>query len=293
MIKSMTGYGLGTFTDTRASISIEVKSLNSKFMDLNLRLPRQFNEKEHEIRNLITDRLERGKVSVTIDYQPTGKQEVRLSYNKELFKAYYHELVKLADSVVSPTYEALFQIALNSPDVIVGQGREELDHTLWEQVTRLLDDTLSRCDQFRISEGKSLGFKLSEYIDQIESGLREVEQLDPKRVERVRARIKSGITDFFGEAGFDANRLEQEIIYYIEKLDIHEERVRLQTHLTYFRKLLAEPASNGRKLGFLAQEIGREINTIGSKANDADIQRQVVRMKEELEKIKEQLNNVL
>jgi uncharacterized protein (TIGR00255 family) len=293
MIKSMTGYGLGTFTDTRASISIEVKSLNSKLMDLNLRLPRQFNEKEHEIRNLITEKLERGKVSVSIDYQPIGKQDVKLAYNAELFKAYYVELQKLADAVVAPSYDELFQIALNSPDVIVNRSKEELDQTLWEQVARLLTDTLVRCDQFRTSEGKSLEVKLHEYIDHIEVGLRAVEQLDPRRIERVRQRIKSGVADFFGEAGFDANRLEQEIIYYIEKLDIHEERVRLQTHLSYFRKLLAEAASHGRKLAFLAQEIGREINTIGSKANDADIQKQVVQMKEDLEKIKEQLNNVL
>lgn len=293
MIKSMTGYGLGTFTDTRASISIEVKSLNSKLMDLNLRLPRQFNEKEHEIRNLITEKLERGKVSVSIDYQPMGKQDVKLAYNVELFKAYYVELQKLANAVVAPSYDELFQIALNSPDVIVNRSKEELDQTLWEQVARLLTDTLVRCDQFRTSEGKSLEGKLHEYIDHIEVGLRAVEQLDPRRIERVRQRIQSGVADFFGEAGFDANRLEQEIIYYIEKLDIHEERVRLQTHLSYFRKLLAEAASNGRKLAFLAQEIGREINTIGSKANDAEIQKQVVQMKEDLEKIKEQLNNVL
>lgn len=289
----MTGYGLGTFTDTRASISIEVKSLNSKLMDLNLRLPRQFNEKEHEIRNLITEKLERGKVSVSIDYQPMGKQDVKLAYNAELFKAYYVELQKLANAVVAPSYDELFQIALNSPDVIVNRSKEELDQTLWEQVARLLTDTLVRCDQFRTSEGKSLEVKLHEYIDHIEVGLRAVEQLDPRRIERVRQRIQSGVADFFGEAGFDANRLEQEIIYYIEKLDIHEERVRLQTHLSYFRKLLAEAASNGRKLAFLAQEIGREINTIGSKANDAEIQKQVVQMKEDLEKIKEQLNNVL
>jgi uncharacterized protein (TIGR00255 family) len=293
MIKSMTGYGQGSVTNSRASISIEVKSLNSKFLDLSLRIPKLLNEKEPEIRNLISDKLERGKVSVAIDYQPSGKQEVTLSYNKELFKAYYHELVKLADSVVSPSYDALFQIALNSPDVVVSQGKDELDTALWEEVARLLEETVTRCDQFRMSEGKSLEVKLREYIDQIEQGLREAEQLDPKRIERIRQKIKSGITDFFGEVGFDANRLEQEIIYYIEKLDIHEERVRLQTHLTYFRKLLSEPQSNGRKLGFLAQEIGREINTIGSKANDAEIQKQVVRMKEELEKIKEQLNNVL
>jgi len=289
----MTGYGQGTLTGTTATISIEVRSLNSKFLDLSLRIPKQFNEKEPEIRNLITEKLERGKVSVTIDYQPSGRQEVKLSYNKELFKAYYQELVRLADSVALPPHDSLFQLALNSPDVVVSPGREELDAGLWDNVVRLLKETIGHCDRFRISEGNSLEVKLNEYIGEIERGLREAEKLDPQRIERVRQKIKSGITDFFGEAGFDANRLEQEIIYYIEKLDIHEERVRLQTHLNYFRKLLAEPASNGRKLAFLAQEIGREVNTIGSKANDAEIQKQVVRMKEELEKIKEQLNNVL
>jgi uncharacterized protein (TIGR00255 family) len=293
MIKSMTGYGQGSITNSRASVSIEVKSLNSKFLDLSIRIPKLLNEKEPDIRNLISEKLERGKVSVTIDYQPSGKQEVTLSYNKKLFQAYYYELVKLADSVVAPSYDSLFQLALNSPDVIVSRGKDELDNTLWEEVAGLLEETIIRCDQFRANEGKSLEAKLREYIDHIEQALREVEHLDPQRIERIRQKIKTGITDFFGEVGFDANRLEQEIIYYIEKLDIHEERVRLQTHLNYFRKLLVESNSNGRKLGFLSQEIGREINTIGSKANDADIQKQVVRMKEELEKIKEQLNNVL
>lgn len=289
----MTGYGQGTFTGASATIHIEIKSLNSKFLDLNLRIPRQFNEKEPDIRALVTEKLERGKVSVTIDCQPSGRQEVKLTYNKELFQAYYDELRRLADSVVSPSYDSLFQTALNSPDVMASRGREELDAGLWDSVLRLLEETIARCDQFRVSEGKSLEVKLGGYAQEIEQGLREVAQLDPQRIERVRRKIKNGLADFFGEAGIDANRLEQEIIYYIEKLDIHEERVRLQSHLNYFRKLLADPASQGRKLGFLAQEMGREINTIGSKANDAEIQQQVVRMKEELEKIKEQLNNVL
>jgi uncharacterized protein (TIGR00255 family) len=293
MIKSMTGYGQGTFTGASAGVSIEIKSLNSKFLDVSLRIPRQFNEKEPDIRNLITEKLERGKVSVTIDLQPLGKQEVKLTYNKELFKAYYEELRRLADSVVSPTYDSLFQTALNSPDVVTSRGREEWDAGLWDNVKDLLEATLARCDQFRISEGKSLEKKLLEYVSEIERGLHEVAQRDPQRIERVRQKIKSGLTEFLGEAGFDANRLEQEMIYYIEKLDIHEERVRLQTHVNYFRKLLAEPVSNGRKLGFLSQEMGREINTIGSKAGDAEIQKCVVQMKEELEKIKEQLNNVL
>jgi uncharacterized protein (TIGR00255 family) len=157
----------------------------------------------------------------------------------------------------------------------------------------LLIEAINKCEHFRAEEGKSLEVKLSNYIGSIRLGLLEVEKIDPLRIEKIRNRIKGNITDFFGNEGFDANRLEQEIIFYIEKLDIHEERVRLKTHLDYFLKIMNEKQSNGKKLGFIAQEIGREINTIGSKANDAEMQKHVVMMKEELEKIKEQLNNVL
>ena len=148
-------------------------------------------------------------------------------------------------------------------------------------------------EQFRLAEGKSLEERLVQYIQSIQSCLLKVEELDPPRIEKIRNKIKGSVTDFFGSEGFDTNRLEQEIIYYIEKLDIHEERVRLKTHLEYFLKILHEKQSNGKKLGFIAQEIGREVNTIGSKANDAEMQKYVVAMKEELEKIKEQVNNVL
>jgi uncharacterized protein (TIGR00255 family) len=292
MIKSMTGFGQATYTTGDIQITVEVKSLNSKFLDLSLRLPKLFSEKELEVRNLVADKLERGKVSLSIDYQQTGKQEIKQQYNSELFTAYYLELKKLADKVLAP-YEPLFQMALNSPDVIVGLGKEELDPTLWQNVVRLVNEAIEKCEQFRKTEGKSLDTKLVQYSQSILEGLRNVEELDPKRVEKVRAKIKGSITDFFGNEGFDTNRLEQEIIFYIEKLDIHEERVRLRTHLDYFLRLLTAPESNGKKLGFLSQEIGREINTIGSKANDAEMQKHVVMMKEELEKIKEQLNNVL
>jgi uncharacterized protein (TIGR00255 family) len=292
MIKSMTGFGQGVLTSGDLQITVEVKSLNSKFLDLNLRLPRLFSEKELEIRNIVADKLERGKVSLSIDYQKTGKQEIKQLYNVELFTAYYAELKKLADKVMA-SHESLFQMALNSPDVIQTNGKEELDVALWQSVQKLVNEAIEKCDQFRILEGKSLESKLAEYSKSILSGLEKVEELDPKRIERVRAKIKGSITDFFGNEGFDPNRLEQEIIFYIEKLDIHEERVRLRTHVEYFLKLLTAPQSNGKKLGFLAQEIGREINTIGSKANDAEMQKYVVMMKEELEKIKEQLNNVL
>lgn len=289
----MTGFGQVVINNGDANISIEVKSLNSKFMDLSLRLPRQFSEKELELRNLVAEKLERGKVSLTIDYQKTGRQEIRQTYNEALFVAYYHELKKLADKVVAPSYDYIFELALNSPDVIQGNGKEELDPAEWENVSKLVAEAIQKCDQFRQTEGRALESKLVSYIKTIETGLKEVELLDPKRIEKIRSRIKGSITDFFGSEGLDLNRLEQEMIFYIEKLDIHEERVRLKTHLDYFLKVLKDQQSNGKKLGFLAQEIGREINTIGSKANDADMQKQVVMMKEELEKIKEQLNNVL
>ncbi|MBA4144990.1 MAG: YicC family protein [Cytophaga sp.] len=292
MIKSMTGFGQAVLNSGDVQITVEVKSLNSKFLDLSLRLPRIFSEKEIEVRNAVADKLERGKVTLNIEYQKTGKQEVKQKYNKELFAAYYAELKSLADRVMAP-YDQLFAIALESPDVIEGGGKEELDVTLWLSVQKLVNEAIDNCDQFRKTEGKTLEDKLAQYAKSILDGLQEVEVLDPKRIERVRAKIKGSVTEVFGSEGYDPNRLEQEIIFYIEKLDIHEERVRLRTHVDYFIKLLAAPQSNGKKLGFLAQEIGREINTIGSKANDAEMQKYVVMMKEELEKIKEQLNNVL
>jgi uncharacterized protein (TIGR00255 family) len=292
MIKSMTGFGQVVLNSGALAISVEVKSLNSKFLDLNLRLPRKFSEKELELRTLVADKLERGKIALGIDYQQSTKAETSARYNEELFVSYYGELKKLADKVMAG-YDNLFQMALNSPDVMVSTAKEELDPAEWEKVKQLINEAIEKCEQFRLAEGKSLEKKLTEYIENIRQGLIQVEVLDPKRVEKVRSKIKNGITDFFGNEGFDANRLEQEIIFYIEKLDIHEERVRLKTHLDYFLKGIADKQSNGKKLAFIAQEIGREINTIGSKANDAEMQQHVVMMKEELEKIKEQLNNIL
>ncbi len=289
----MTGFGQATLNTGDVNISVEVKSLNSKFLDLNLRLAKQFSEKELDLRNIIAEKLERGKVSLSIDYQQTGRVEIRQSYNEALFVAYYNELKKLATKVNTTSHDYIFQLALNSPEVIQGNGKEELDPAEWDRVNKLVVEAIQKCEQFRLAEGKVLEEKFVGYIHAIGDGLKEVETLDPKRVEKVRSKIKGSITEFFGSEGFDPNRLEQEIIFYIEKLDIHEERVRLKTHLDYFLKALGDKQSNGKKLGFIAQEIGREINTIGSKANDAEMQKQVVMMKEELEKIKEQLNNVL
>lgn len=288
----MTGFGQASVNKGELNLVVEVKSLNSKFFDVSLRLPRLFSEKELEVRNLVAEKLERGKISLNVDMQQTGKAEIRQQYNEALFVAYYAELKKLADKTMA-RYDGLFELALNSPDVITGGGKEELSPALWEMLQKLIIEALGKCDQFRVTEGKALEDKLALYIKGIEQGLKKTEDLDPQRIERIRGRIKGNLVEFLGTEGIDMNRLEQELIFYIEKLDIHEERVRLSTHLNYFTKLLTEPVSNGKKLGFLAQEIGREINTIGSKANDAEMQKEVVMMKEELEKIKEQLGNVL
>jgi len=288
----MTGFGQATQDDGRVQINAEIKSLNSKFLDLSLRLPKIFSDKEIEVRNLISESLERGKVSVTIEYLPHGDETIKQTYNEALFLAYYSELKKLADKAVAP-YESLFQLALNSPDVIQSNFREESSEDEWKKVRACLTEAIKKCDSYRKDEGKSLDTMLKECCGVIQQQLKTIETLDPKRVERIRERLKNNVTAFFGEEGFDTNRLEQEIIFYIEKLDINEEKVRLRSHLEYFLQVLSEPQSAGKKLGFISQEIGREINTIGSKANDSTIQKHVVLMKDELEKIKEQLNNVL
>lgn len=288
----MTGFGQASADDGQSRFYVEVKSLNSKFLDLNLRVPKAFSEKELEIRNMISEKLERGKVSITIEYEKLSDGQIKQTYNETLFVAYYQELKKLADRVYAP-YESLFELALTSPDVIHSNLREEAGEEVWARVKELLGEALKKCENFRLDEGKVLGTMLGSCCRVIEESLEKVKELDPKRVARIRERLRNNVVSFFGEEGFDTNRLEQEIIFYVEKLDINEEKVRLKSHLDYFMHALREPQSNGKKLGFIAQEIGREINTIGSKSNDAEIQKHVVVMKEELEKIKEQLNNIV
>jgi uncharacterized protein (TIGR00255 family) len=292
MIKSMTGFGQVAKDDSQVQITAEVKSLNSKFLDLNLRLPKIFADREMEVRNLISEKLERGKVAVAVEYQPKADRNVKQSYNHTLFAAYYAELKKLADTV-NANHGDLFDLALNSPDVIQSKISDEGNTAEWEKVKACIVEAIGKCEEFRQMEGKVLGKMLIECINVISDAMNKVEELDPKRVARIRERLKGNVVTFLGEEGVDMNRLEQEIIFYIEKLDINEEKVRLRSHLDYFLTVLKDNANNGKKLGFISQEIGREINTIGSKANDAEIQKYVVLMKDELEKIKEQLNNVL
>ena len=292
MLKSMTGFGQCSLDDGQVQITAEVKSLNSKFLDLNLRLPKVFSDKEIEVRNLISEKLDRGKVSLGVEYQRYGEEEIKQSYNEKLFIAYYSELKKLADKVIAP-YDQLFELALNSPEVIQAKLKETNNEEEWSNVKSCIVQALDKCDQFRRKEGKVLEQVLKESCSVIYQELKNVDLLDPKRIEKMREKLRGNVVNFFGEEGYDTNRLEQEIIFYIEKLDINEEKVGLKSHLDYFMGVLKESQGNGKKLGFISQEIGREINTIGSKASDASIQKHVVVMKEELEKIKEQLNNVV
>ena len=288
----MTGYGQARFEDELHAIQVEVKSLNSKFLDVNIRLPRAFNDKEILVRNMISERLERGKISLTLDFSHKGEAFTKIRINEQLFREYYTTLKSLSDSIGSKS-EDLFRLAIQFPEVV-----ETLDDDLnrekeWQLIQPVLEQAIALCDQFRMKEGKVLTDTLNQYLNTIAELLVQVRELDPLRIERVRLRIAGNLREFVQKEEIDVNRMEQELIYYIEKLDIKEELVRLESHLNYFREILDAKVSMGKKMNFLAQEIGREINTIGSKSNDAAMQKVVVNMKEELEKIKEQVLNLI
>lgn len=292
MIKSMTGFGVAGFENEQMAIQVEVRSLNSKFLDLSVRSPRQFSDKEPEIRNLVQAILDRGKVSVNIDFVAKGSQSLPVTINQELFRTYFEEFKSLAESVGEEPSE-LFKLALQAPNVIVSIPKEREENDDWGQVKQVLEEALAKCEGFRKDEGTSLFAKLEENIQVIRGAFQKVKDEDPGRKAKIQQRIKNHFSQWLDENSFDANRFEQELIYYFEKIDITEELVRLETHLDYFLKSMKEETSQGKKLGFISQEIGREINTIGSKANDAEIQKHVILMKDELEKIKEQSLNVV
>ena len=290
----MTGYGLAQRETEQYSMAIELKSLNSKGMDLSVRLPRFLADKEHEIRSYLTKIAVRGKVNVNVDVNRSKFSKTRHSINTELLQLYYTELELAADRVGANKSE-LFRLALQMPEVIqLGQAPEEETELIsWEEVHQLLEEAVNRFNTFRSDEGKALTTEIMAYIDRIRILLAEIDKLDPARVEQIRNRLRSHLAEISASEHFNENRFEQEMIYFIEKLDIAEEKVRLINHLHYFTEAVYLPEPSGKKLNFISQEIGREINTIGSKANDAGMQRLVVEMKEELEKIKEQLNNIL
>lgn len=292
MIKSMTGYGIASQDSENIKIHVEVKTLNSKFLDLNLRIPKSLNDKELEIRKIVSDTLERGKVALSLDYVDATARPSKLAIDTPLFLAYYNQLKALAQEVNADTTD-IFKLALQSPEVMLAEGQQEEENANWELLKEKIQEALSACDNFRITEGATLQAQLESSIMEIDNMLNKIIEQDPLRIQNIRNRIRQNIEELSLKGTADENRLEQEIVYYIEKLDINEEKVRLKSHLDYFLEVMNMPTSQGKKLGFISQEIGREINTIGSKANDAVIQKYVVGMKEELEKIKEQLLNIV
>lgn len=293
MLQSMTGFGSARLDTDQYTISVEIRSLNSKSMDLSVRLPRFLSDKEYEIRNQVQKALVRGKVSVCVDYVKNKAQKAKSTINRELLQTYYRELNEAADAVGGSKND-LFRLALHMPDVLLQDQVEDTDGDAeWEQIQPLVQEAINDIVSFRNDEGKALTAEIMSYIDKIRILLAEIEKHDPVRMENIRNRIKGHMNELASAESFDKNRFEQEMVYYIEKLDIAEEKVRLINHLHYFTETVYLPEPTGKKLGFISQEIGREINTIGSKANDSTIQHHVVEMKEELEKIKEQINNIL
>lgn len=286
-MKSMTGFGKSTGELPNKKITVEIKSLNSRQFDLNLRIPGLYREKESELRSELSKQTERGKIDFGIFSEYTGEANV-VSINKPLAKGYYNELKKLSSELNEPAKDIL-SLIMKMPDVLKSD-RQELDKKEWEQVRKLIDEAIKDFQKFRDDEGTVLKKEFINRINLINKLLEDVIKLDEERIPLLREKLNKGVNEL--KEKIDQNRFEQELIYYIEKLDISEERLRLKTHLDYFLKTMTE-TSSGRKLGFISQEIGREINTIGSKANDAGIQKLVVQMKDELEKIKEQLLNVL
>jgi uncharacterized protein (TIGR00255 family) len=295
MLKSMTGYGVANIESESINVTVEIKTLNSKFLDIYCRIPRQYSEREIEIRNLLTQSLERGKVEFTLTVQPVGKAVASTTVNRALVAAYYQDLMDTAGTVgFEPEKTELYRIALQMPNAYNSESVDESSkENDWSQIKAAVVEAIRKCNVFREQEGKMTADKFNDYIGTIETLLASVIEQDKLRIPAVRERLEKQVRDLLSDDNFDPNRFEQELIYYIEKFDISEEKIRLANHLNYFRETLDSAESNGKKLNFIAQEIGREINTIGSKANDATIQHLVVQMKDELEKIKEQTMNII
>lgn len=293
MLKSMTGYGIAIKEDSKVQYTVEIKSLNSKYLELNLRTPKAIADLELEIRNEVSKALLRGKVSVTISSEYKDTTALASTINTALFKKYFEDL-KLLAADISYSQTDLFQQALNMPDVISENNadkeisKEEKD-ILWKTIS----EAIEKFNEFRGNEGRNIKEDLKNRVRFILERLGKVEKLEINRIPQIRERISSLMEEWIGSEKVDENRFEQEMIYYIDKLDITEEKVRLKSHCDYFIKVLDSAEPEGKKLNFITQEMGREINTLGSKANNAAIQQLVIGMKEELEKIKEQILNVV
>lgn len=285
MIQSMTGFGKSLTRIPNKNITVELKSLNSKNFDLNARIPSQYREKELDLRNIISGSLGRGKVDLSIYVEYTGEQ-TSTNVNTQVVENYMEQLRK----IVNTSEIELLKMAVKMPDALKTE-RDEIDEEEFKAIEEAVKAALIEINDFRSDEGKALEKDLQLRISNIQDLLEQIIRIDPDRIDAVRERLRKGIEEIKEQA--DENRFEQEIVYYIEKFDITEEKVRLNNHLDYFQKTLDSKDSNGRKLAFISQELGREINTIGSKSNYAPMQQLVVQMKDELEKIKEQILNVL
>lgn len=285
MIQSMTGYGKSVIQLPTKKISIEIKSLNSKSLDLNTRMPSIYREKELEVRKLIASKLERGKVDFSLYMEITG-EETSTQINKTVVRQYIKQLKEVVDGDETE----LLKMAIRLPDAVTTE-RDEIDEDEWAEIAEEINSALEKIHEYRLDEGQSLESEFFDRVKNISDLLDAVIAMDPERIEGVRERLHKGVAEL--KEKVDENRFEQELVFYIEKFDITEEKVRLKNHLDYFLKALKSDDSNGKKLAFIGQEMGREINTIGSKSNYAPMQKLVVQMKDELEKIKEQLLNVL
>nr|WP_315144411.1 YicC/YloC family endoribonuclease [uncultured Flavobacterium sp.] len=286
MIQSMTGFGKATLQLPTKKITIEVKSLNSKGLDLNVRMPSLYREMELGLRNLIASKLERGKIDFSIYIESTAEQ-TSTRVNVPIVKAYINQLLEVYPD--ADTTE-LMKMAVRMPDTMKVE-REEIDESEWATIQTVIEEALQNILNFRKDEGESLEKEFQLRIGNIRQFMNEALALDPERVQAIKERLQTAISEL--QVNVDENRFEQELIYYLEKLDITEEKVRLTNHLDYFLDTIKGTEANGRKLGFITQEMGREINTMGSKSNHAQMQKLVVQMKDELEKIKEQVLNVL
>ena len=285
----MTGFGKATKEFENKTVNVEIRSLNSKNLDLSLRLSSTYRDKEHELKSEITKLLERGKVDLSV-YVESKIEETPVQINTDLAKSYYIQLKQLATELNEPSTNLMAHV-LKMPDVLKSE-RKEPNEQDWKDIQSVIFLAVEGLNNFRSDEGKSIEKDFETRLGIIADSLDKIKEHDAARIQNIRDRIKKNLEEVVGKEKVDNNRFEQELIYYIEKLDINEEKVRLKTHLDYFIKTRKEPAG-GRKLNFIGQEIGREVNTIGSKANDAEMQKLVVLMKDELEKIKEQTNNVL
>lgn len=292
MIKSMTGFGKTTVEVGNKKVIIEIKSLNSKQLDLNLRMPNLYKEKEMEVRGMVKEWLDRGKVDMCI-YFDNSETDKEVQINRAVVAQYFNQMLEISESLGAvPDRGELLQTVMRFPDTLQIKS-EELKEEEWEQLRAGVEDALKAMNDFRIQEGKALITDIIHRVQLIQELSAQVPQFEKKRVEVIRLKLQEKLNEWTDVKNIDQNRMEQEIIYYLEKLDITEEKVRLANHCKYFMETVEKEEAPGRKIGFIAQEIGREINTMGSKANDHDIQKLVVRMKDELEKIKEQSLNVL